>query len=194
MKRRTVFKSLLGASAVAPAAMAQAAQGSNAPTADDVFKIDLTAADAVADPRHKFFTGQQYATLERLCDLLGPAYKDRPSAKQAEAPQFLDFLLSQSPADRQVLYAQGLDQLDIDSRLKKGKGFAELSDGEAGELLSPLKAKWAWKAPVEPLARFLREAKSDVMRATMNSKAYADAAAAGGRRATGMNTYWEVID
>lgn len=194
MKRRTVFKSLVGATALAPAAMAQTLQGSNTPTADDVFKIDLTAADAVADPRHRFFSPEQYATLGRLCDLLGPAHKGKPSAKQAEAPQFLDFLLAQSPTDRQVLYAQGLDQLDIDARLKRGKGFAELTDGEAGELLAPLRAKWTWKAPVEPLARFLREAKNDVLRATMNSKVYADAATAGSRRATGVNTYWDVIE
>lgn len=188
MKRRTIFKSLVGASALAPSVLAQ-----SAPAADDVFKIDLTAADAVADPRHKFFSAQQYATLVRLCDLLGPAYNGKPSAKQAEAPQFLDFLLAESPTERQVLYAQGLDQLDIDARLRRGKGFADLSDGEAGELLAPLRSKWTWKAPVEPLARFLREAKNDVLRATVNSKAYADAGA-GSRRATGVNTYWDVIE
>ena len=193
MKRRTIFKSLAGVAALSPVTMAQTPPGSNAPTADDVFKIDLTTADAVADPRHRFFTPQQYATLVRLCDLLGPAYNGKPSAKQAEAPQFLDFLLAQSPADRQVLYAQGLDQLDIDARSRRGKGFADLSDGEAGELLAPLKAKWTWKAPAEPLARFLREAKADVLRATLNSKVYADAGA-GSRRAAGVNTYWDVIE
>jgi len=193
MKRRTVFRSLLGATALAPAAAAQTPPTSNAPTADDAFKIDLTPMDAVADPAHKFFTREQYATLERLCDLLGPAYNGKPSAKQAETPQFLDFLLSASQTERQVLYAQGLDQLDIDARLKLGKGFAQTSDAEAGGLLAPLKTKWTWKTPEEPLARFLREAKNDVMRATMNSKAWADAAA-GSRRATGVNTYWDVID
>ena len=92
-----------------------------------------------------------------------------------------------------MLYAQGLDQLDIDARMKRGKAFAELADGEAAELLAPLKAKWTWKAPSEPLARFLREAKADVLRATVNSKAYADASA-GSRRGTGVNTYWDVIE
>jgi hypothetical protein len=193
MKRRTIFKSLVGASALVPSAIAQTPPASNAPTADDVFKISLTTADAVADPRHRFFTPQQYATLGRLCELLGPAYNGKPSAKQAEVPQFLDFLLSQSPADRQILYSQGLDQLDIDARLRGGKGFADLSDGEAGESLAPLQAKWTWKEPAEPLARFLREAKNDVLRATLNSKAYADAGA-GSRRATGVNTFWEIID
>ena len=107
MKRRSVFKSLLGASALAPVAAAQTPQGSNQPTADDAAKFDLTTADAVATPRHKFFSPEQYQTLERLCDLLGPAYNGKPSAKQAEAPQFLDFLLSKSPSERQVLYALG---------------------------------------------------------------------------------------
>lgn len=193
MKRRTVFQSLLGASALAPSAAAQAPPKSNAPTADDAIAIDLTTADSVADPVHAFFSAQQYATLARLCDLLGPAYNGKPSAKQAEAPQFLDFLLAESPTDRQVLYAQGLDQLDIDARRGRGKAFAELSDAEAAELLSPLRQKWTRKAPADPLARFLREAKLDVLRATMNSKPYADAAA-GSRRASGVNSYWGVID
>lgn len=193
MKRRSVFQSLLGASALAPAAAAQTPPTSNQPTADDAFKIDLTTADAVADPRHKFFSAERYASLGKLCDLLGPAYNGKPSARQAEVPQFLDFLLSKSPTERQVLYAQGLDQLDIDARQKKGKAFSELSDADAGALLAPLKAKWTWKPPTEPLARFLREAKADIMRATMNSKPWADAGA-GSRRATGVNTYWDVID
>ena len=197
MKRRSVFKSLLGASALAPAAAAQTQPASNAPVADDSFKIDLTVADAVADAvanrGHRFFTVQQYATLLRLCDLLGPAIDGKPSARQAETPQFLDFLLAESPAERQTLYAQGLDQLDIDARLRRGKAFADLSDGEAGELLAPLRAAWTHRAPDSAVARFLREAKLDVLRATMNSKAYADASA-GSRRAMGVNTYWDVID
>lgn len=194
MKRRSVFKSLLAAPALAPAAAAQTPPASNAPVADDIFKIDLTVPDAAADPRHKFFSPQQYATLGRLCDLFGPAYAGKPSARQAEVPQFLDFLLAQSPTDRQVLYSQGLDQLDINARHSLGKGFADLADGDAGALLAPLRAPWTWKAPADPLAHFLRDAKMDILRATLNSKVYADAAAAGSRRAAGLNTYWDVIE
>lgn len=193
MKRRTVFQSLAGVAALAPAAAAQTPPSSNAPTADDAFKLDLTVPDAVADARHRHFTPQQYATLEKLANLIAPGYNGRPSAAQAEVPQFLDFLLSKSQTERQMLYTQGLDQLDIDARAKKSKPFAELSDADAGELLAPLKAKWTWKAPEAQLPRFLREAKNDILRATANSKAWADAAA-GSRRGTGVNTYWDVID
>jgi hypothetical protein len=193
MKRRSVFKSLLSVPALAPVAAAQAPAGSNAPTADDAIPLAVTTAEAVADARPRFFAAQQYATLGRLCDLLGPAYNGKPSARQAEVPQFLDFLLSQSPADRQVLYSQGLDQLDIDARQRSGKAFADLSDSEAAPLLAPLRAGWTWKAPADLTGRFLREAKNDILRATVNSKPYADAAA-GSRRATGVNPYWDVID
>lgn len=193
MKRRTVFQSLAGVAALAPAAAAQTPPSSNAPTADDAFKLDLTVPDAVADARHRYFTPQQYATLEKLAGLIAPAYNGRPSAAQAEVPQFLDFLLSKSQTERQMLYTQGLDQLDIDARAKKNKAFAELTDADAAELLAPLKAKWTWKAPAAQLPRFLREAKNDILRATANSKAAADAAA-GSRRGTGVNTYWDVID
>jgi hypothetical protein len=188
MKRRTIFKSLVGAAALAPSALAQ-----TAPAPDDALKLEFTTAEAVADPGYKFFSPQQYATLVRLCELLGPAYNGKPSAKQAGTPEFLDFLLAQSPADRQVLYGQGLGQLDIDARLRRGKAFSDLSDAEAGELLAPLRGKWTWKTPADPLARFLREAKTDVLRATVNSKAYADAGG-GSRRTTGVNAYWDVIE
>ncbi len=194
MKRRSIFKTLAAASALAPAAAAQTPPTSNAPTADDAFKLDLSTPDAVADPRHKFFTPQQYATLVRLCDLLGPAYNGKPSAKQAEVPQFLDFLLAQSPTPRKVLYSQGLDQLDIDARHRHNKPFADTQDTEAALHLAPLKGKWTYNPPTDLLARFLREAKNDILRATMNSKTYADAAAAASRRSTGVNTYWDVID
>lgn len=193
MKRRSVFQSLLGVSALAPVARAQTPAGSNAPSADDVPKIDLATADAVGEPRGRFFSPQRYATLVRLCGLLGPPHEDKPSAVQAEVPQFLDFLLSESPSPRQILYAQGLDQLDIDARMQRRKTFADLTDTEAGVLLAPLRAPWTWAAPPGILARFLREAKLDVLRATMNSKPYADAAA-GSRRALGVNAYWDVID
>lgn len=189
MKRRSALGGLLGL----PALAAQAPPTSNAPTRDDNPKLDMATADAVGAPRHRFLTPQQFGTLTKLSDLIAPAYNGRPSASEAETPQFLDFLLSESQTDRQVLYAQGLDQLDIQARLQQGKPFAELDAGAAASLLSPLRAKWTWKLPKDPLARFLREAKNDILRATANSRQWADTSS-GGRRGAGLNTYWEVID
>jgi Gluconate 2-dehydrogenase subunit 3 len=188
MKRRSALGGLIGL----PALAAQTPPTSNAPKADDNPRLETAPADAVATPRHKFFTPAQFATLRKLCDLILPALNGRPSANDAETPQFLDFLLAESPTDRQVLYAQGLDQLDIDARLKHGRGFAALADADANAQLAPLRAKWTWRPPADPLARFLREAKSDILRATSNSKVWAESGT--GRRGAGVNTYWEVID
>ena len=54
-------------------------------------------------------------------------------AGEAKAAEFLDFLLSQSPADRQALYRAGLDRLQADARNRSGAAFAAHADvpGEA---------------------------------------------------------------
>ena len=57
--------------------------------------------DAVAHTKTYFFTQQQLATLRQLCEVLMPPLKNAPGALDAGAPEFLDFLISVSPADRQ---------------------------------------------------------------------------------------------
>lgn len=180
------------APALAPAAAAQTPPLSNHPTTADNVRLATVSAASEGNTGRGYFTEAQYASLEKLCDVILPAHKGKPSARQAEVPAFLDFLLSQSEPERQVLYGTGLDQLDINARVKFGRGFGELSDADAGQLLAPLRSKWAYNAPADPLARFLRAAKNDILRATTNSRAFA-AANAGSRRATGVNTYWEVV-
>jgi hypothetical protein len=54
--------------------------------------------------------------------------------------------------------------------------------------------KWTYAMPADPQAAFLRAAKADIIRATTNSRAIAEANVAGRRRATGLNPYWHVID
>jgi len=44
------------------------------------------------------------------------------------------------------------------------------------------------------VAAFLRAVKADIIRATANSRAVAEANVAGRRRATGLNPYWQVIE
>ena len=49
-------------------------------------------------------------------------------------------------------------------------------------------------APADPFARFLREAKEDLIAATMSSHEWSDAQAAAGRRGTGIGTYWYPVE
>jgi hypothetical protein len=103
-------------------------------------------------------------------------------------------LLAKSPRDRQLLYQRGLDALERGAKTRYQKAFAQLGAAEMDVLLTPLRAKWSYNPPADPLAAFLRAAKADIIRATTNSRAVAEANVAGRRRATGLNPYWHVID
>src|SRR4051812_32812152 len=114
MKRRRLLQSLaaLPAVGVIPLAAQSAAQPAPAPAG---FPVTLTQADSVAQPSPHFFSADQRRALERLGDLLVPKSGDRPGAREAQAPAFLEFLISQSPQDRQKLYLDGLDRLNAQS-------------------------------------------------------------------------------
>lgn len=193
MRRRRAIQSILGLPALT--AFEGAAPARPLPQqADEIPKLTTVAGDAVGDTTAKFFSPPEMAALLRLGDLLVPATGGRPGASQAKAGGFLDFLISQSPADRQKLYRQGLDKLQSEAQRRSGKWFEALSAHEAEPLLAPLKEPWTYAAPADPFARFLRAAKEDLIAATLNSREFSEAQAARGGRAPGMGTYWLPVD
>lgn len=189
MKRRTALKSLLGAPA---AAAVPAAAQTSAPASEQMPKLALVTPDAVANGTTRFCSPEQRGALTRLGEILVPPFQGRPGATEAEAPEFLDFLLSQSPAERQALYRNGLDQLNREARRTFGKPFSEISAEQAQGLLTPLTERWTYASPKDPFARFLRQAKDDILQATMNSRQWAQSSRR--RGAAGMGTYWYTIE
>jgi hypothetical protein len=187
MNRRRLLQAMAATSALLPAQQIN-------PSPDESAVLQADSPDAAGKPVRRFFTAAQFATLGALADRMAPSIAGRPGAKEAETAAFLDFLLGSSPRSRQALYQRGLDALDRAARARHQKGFAELGGVEADALLAPLKTKWTYAPPADPQAAFLRAAKADVLRATANSRAVAEANAAGRRRATGLNPYWHVID
>lgn len=123
----------------------------------------------------------------------GSAANATPGALEAKAPEFLDFLLSESPVDRQQLYRSGLDGLNAQARKRFSKPFADVDAGQAEMLLAPLRDPWTYDAPSDPVAAMLRAAKDDVRRATLNSREW-NLAAAAGRARGGGGLYWLPID
>ena len=189
MRRRLALQSLAGLPILPQIASAQPAVENEYPN------FAAEAADSPANPVHRYFTAEQFNALKRLGGLLMPAYAGRPGAIEAGAPEFLDFLISQSPSGRQALYRGGLDKLNAGAQRQHHKPFAALSADEAAPLLASLKAAWTYNPPEDALANFLREAKLDFYKATVNSREMAQAQVSGGRRrATGMNPYWHTID
>ena len=195
MKRRKFFQ------AVAAAGSVPALVGQQPPTPQPLSQqpqqppagtptLDTAVIDAAADPLPRFFSAQQFAALRKLADILQPPVNGTPGAIEAKAPEFLDFLIAESPADRKQLYRDGLDAL-------VRAGFTEADSAKAASILSPLRAAWTYEAPADPLARFLRAAKQDVRTATLNSREYNTAGASSGggsRRFGAQGLYWVSLD
>ena len=151
--------------------------------------------DAVAQTNASFFSLQQLATLRRLCEILLPPLKGYPGATEAGAPEFLDFLIGVSPADRQQMYQSGLDRLDAEANQHFGVAFAKVKKTQADQLLQPWLKTWMTDhPPTEPYAHFINIAHSDIRTATINSQAWNKAANAAGQTNEGMGLFWYPID
>jgi len=161
----------------------------------EVPKLETFVADAAAETMPRFFTAQQFSALSKLSAILMPSMDGAPGAAEARAAEFLDFLIGDSPADRQQVYRAGLDALNAQARKRYGKTFAEVDASQAAALLDPLREPWTFDPPADPLARFLRAAKQDVRTATVNSREYVTAGASTGRRGFGgQGQYWYPLD
>jgi hypothetical protein len=190
VKRRRFIQTL----AAAPAVSAAAPQPSVTPAP----KLTNATADADAETTPRFFTPAQFAALRRLGSLFMPPRKSLPGALDAGAPEFVDFLVGVSPADRQQLYRNGLEAFNARAQKQFGKPFADLDDKQADTILRPLIVTIAWvlDRPTDPLEHFVAQVHDDLRMATVNSQEYAEAAAAqnGGRWGRNTGVYIRPID
>ncbi|MEO6828260.1 MAG: gluconate 2-dehydrogenase subunit 3 family protein [Acidobacteriaceae bacterium] len=157
--------------------------------------IPATVPDAVAKTEEHFFNPRHMMSLRKLGDILLPSINGYPGSTQAGAPEFIDFLISVSPSDRQHMYLHGLDRLDADAEKQFRVRFADVNAEQADKLLRPWLRTWVVDhPPTEPFARFINVAHQDFRTATMNSQAWSIAATSGGERAPGIGFYWSPID
>lgn len=169
MRRRRILQA-----AVALPAIARLAAQTAKP--DELPKLETIPPDSFAEPAAKFFTAAQFEALRKLADLILPAINGTPGALEARAPEFLDFLISQSPAERQKLYRDGLDWL-------AAKGVSEAS-------LAPLRQPWSYAAQTD----FLHTAKADIMTATVNSREWIAVVSQRNRNAAGTSIFWHPVN
>ncbi len=196
MKRRRFIQTLAATPVVAlPVTSETPAQTGAQRPQEEAPKLETASLDAAGETTPRFFSAPQFAALKKLSAILMPPLNNMPGALEAGAPEFLDFLISKSPAERKQIYTAGLNTLNAQATKRFGKAFADVTDAQAAELLAPLKQPWTYEPPADPFARFLREAKQDVRTATINSREYALAASSGGRRGgSGLGQYWYPID
>jgi len=224
MKRRRFLQAIAAApAAAAPLAAQQTAQRAPAPGnppagaappgagpgrgggfrgGQEVRLLETTEVDLTADAAAPtFFTADQFAALQALGKLLQPPMDGHPGSEEAGAPEFLDFLIGVSPADRQALYREGLDALNGQSKKKYKKLFAGLDATQADAIVRPLLVviPWSEDLPKDPLRHFIAQAHRDFRTATQNSREWAGSAASRGRRGGrgfggGAGLYWLPID
>jgi hypothetical protein len=155
----------------------------------------LLVPDAVAQTNAHFFSDRQMAALRRLSELLMPPMKGHPGATEACAPEFLDFLVGASPADRQQTYQSGLDWLNAEAGKQFGVAFASTSAVQADKLIRPWLRTWIQDhPPMEGIAHFINLAHSDIRTATHNSQAWSDAEIAAGRPAPAPDVFWYPVE
>lgn len=210
MRRRDFVKAIVAASASATTMLGQQAATPVAPSVPPAtptapgpvpwmrglmevkpLPIASVLPDAVAQTNAYFFTEQQLATLRHLSEILLPPLRGYPGAKEAGAPEFIDFLIGVSPMDRQQMYQTGLDRLDAESKQHFGTAFSALNKMQADQLLRPWMRTWMTDhPPTEPHAHFINIAHSDIRTATINSEAWSKAR----NKAPDMDLYWFPVD
>jgi hypothetical protein len=210
MKRRNFVQSLLivPATAIAaeqvatpppaaapPAPLARPPQGRGV---QNVPRLTTVTLDSAAETSTGFFTATQYGTLTKLAEILVPPVKGHPGAIDARAPEFLDFLISRSPAASQTLYRNGLDGLTAAAKKHFHKPFAELDAKQADTIIRPLLVARAWdrEEPKDAMQHFMVEVHGDLRQATMNSGEWAASGGSTGRGRfnSGRRQYWKPID
>lgn len=163
----------------------------------DVPKLPLVQSDLTSEGDQHFFNPAQFAALKKLAAVFMPPLKGKPGAVDAQAPEFLDFLISVSPSDRQELYRSGLDGLNSQASDKFHKPFADLEAPEVDAVLKPLMVARPWPEdfPEDPLKNFVARVHEDLRTATTNSREWAHSGNplfARFSRSSGF--YWRPID
>ena len=146
MKRRRFVQSLLAAPAIAPLAAGQApppAAQPNTPARQtpqqpqEIGQLAVTQPDLVAETGQRFFSADQFGALQKLAAVLMPPLKGKPGALDAHAPEFLDFLIGVSPADRQSLYRNGLEELNRAAQQQFHTTFQALEGTQVDAIIRP---------------------------------------------------------
>src|SRR5207247_11181417 len=94
MNRRRLIQSVLGVSAVPLLAQRSNLDSSQSPSPpNETPTLAANAPDAVAAAVPRFFDAQGFSALRRLGEILVPPRQNAPGAMEAEAAEFLDFLI-----------------------------------------------------------------------------------------------------
>jgi gluconate 2-dehydrogenase gamma chain len=101
-----------------------------------------------------FFDAAEYATVERLAEIIIPA-DDTPGAKEAGVSEFIDLMVSRDPG-LQRDFRRGLSWLHKHSQQTSGNTFLKLNPEQQTRLLEPLAYKKKFRTGEERGREFFR--------------------------------------
>ena len=114
-----------------------------------------TASPPPAEPyTPQFFTPEEYATVERLTELIIPS-DGTPGAREAGVSEFVDFMIASDPGS-QYQFRYGLVWLDAHSDRTHGKPFRDLEAGDQSDILQHLAYKHQYRDGEDEGRRFFR--------------------------------------
>ena len=102
--------------------------------AEEIHAFAAQASASAGGYAPKAFSAHEYATLERLTDLIIPVENGRPGALAAGAPAWIDMLASEN-GELKRIYRSGLAWLDGAMKPRGAKDFASAAPQEQAALL-----------------------------------------------------------
>jgi len=86
----------------------------------------------------KFFSADQLALVATISELIIPTDDHSPGAKAAEVPEFIDLMISESPAEAKKLWTDGLAAVDKMSQEKYSSAFNKATGEQQVALLTEI--------------------------------------------------------
>jgi Gluconate 2-dehydrogenase subunit 3 len=116
----------------------------------------------------KFFNAGQMALITTVSELIIPTDAHSPGARDADVPQFIDLMISESSAETKKLWTDGLAAIDKLSREKNQAEFNKATNEQQVALLTEI-SKNEMK-PVTLEERFFKEIKNRTIDGYYTSK------------------------
>jgi hypothetical protein len=124
---------------------------------------------AAAAPSLRFFTADEYALADTLCETLIPADAHSGGARAAGVAQYIDGWLAEAAGDeRRTAWRDGLRQVDAVAVAEHGRRVVELGPAEQTALLQRLSVNE--QEPKTPEDRFFVELKRRTVHAYYTSR------------------------
>ena len=115
-------------------------------------------APAKAAYKAKFFNAGQMALIATISELIIPTDDHSPGAIAAEVPEFIDLMISESPAETKKNWTDGLAAIDKLSQDKNGAAFTKAAKDQQIAILTEISKNEA--RPQTPEERFFKTIKN----------------------------------